>query len=80
MSIALRCTCLMSARRSKGRPTIRDYLNHLMWGDFSLDIKIVPILVGAIDYDQEVSFGRLLAPYLARDDTIFVVSSDFCHW
>lgn len=44
------------------------------------DIKIVPILVGAIDYDKEISYGRLLAPYLARDDTIFVVSSDFCHW
>ena len=40
----------------------------------------MPILVGAINYDQEVSYGRLLAPYLDRDDTIFVVSSDFCHW
>ncbi|KAI0335318.1 UPF0103-domain-containing protein [Cubamyces sp. BRFM 1775] len=44
------------------------------------DISIVPILVGAINYDKEVAYGRLLASYLARDDTIFVVSSDFCHW
>ncbi|CDO75253.1 hypothetical protein BN946_scf184967.g6 [Trametes cinnabarina] len=44
------------------------------------DISIVPILVGAIDYDKEVAYGKLLAPYLARDDTFFVVSSDFCHW
>ncbi len=46
----------------------------------SLDIKIVPILVGAINYDKEVSYGKLLAPYLASKDTVFVISSDFCHW
>lgn len=46
----------------------------------SLDIKIVPILVGAINYDKEVTYGQLLAPYLDRADTIFVISSDFCHW
>lgn len=45
-----------------------------------LDIKVVPILVGAINKDKEASFGQLLAPYLARDDTFCVVSSDFCHW
>lgn len=45
-----------------------------------LDIKIVPVLVGAIDKEKEVAFGRTLAPYLARDDTFCVVSSDFCHW
>ncbi|KAH9944423.1 MEMO1 family [Epithele typhae] len=44
------------------------------------DIKVVPILVGAISYEKEVSYGQLLAPYLAREDTIFVISSDFCHW
>ncbi|KAI0669943.1 MEMO1 family [Trametes maxima] len=44
------------------------------------DISVIPILVGAINYDKEVEYGKLLAPYLARDDTIFVVSSDFCHW
>ena len=47
---------------------------------YRLDIKIVPILVGAINYDKEVSYGKLLAPYLAAKDTIFVISSDFCHW
>ncbi|CUA73873.1 hypothetical protein RSOLAG22IIIB_01394 [Rhizoctonia solani] len=44
------------------------------------DIKIVPILVGAIDQIKEAEFGALLAPYLAEPDTICVVSSDFCHW
>ncbi|KAF8516210.1 UPF0103-domain-containing protein [Hysterangium stoloniferum] len=44
------------------------------------DISLVPILVGGISKDKEVTFGRLLAPFLAREDTICVVSSDFCHW
>ncbi|GAA5929559.1 Mho1p [Sporobolomyces koalae] len=44
------------------------------------DIKLVPILVGAISTSSEKSFGFLLAPYLADPATLFVVSSDFCHW
>ncbi|KAF8216184.1 MEMO1 family [Mycena galopus ATCC 62051] len=44
------------------------------------DIAIVPIVVGAIGQQQEAEFGALLAPYLAREDTFCVVSSDFCHW
>ncbi|KAF7306969.1 hypothetical protein MIND_00489700 [Mycena indigotica] len=44
------------------------------------DIAIVPIVVGAINQQLEAEFGALLAPYLARDDTFCVVSSDFCHW
>ncbi|KAF8912706.1 MEMO1 family [Gymnopilus junonius] len=44
------------------------------------DIQIVPIVVGAIKKDKESIYGTILAPYLARDDTFFVVSSDFCHW
>ncbi|KAG6878405.1 hypothetical protein C0993_007587 [Termitomyces sp. T159_Od127] len=44
------------------------------------DIKIVPIVVGAISKSVEASFGSLLAPYLQRKDTFCVVSSDFCHW
>ncbi|KAK7463618.1 hypothetical protein VKT23_005559 [Stygiomarasmius scandens] len=45
-----------------------------------MDIKIVPIMVGAIRKDKEESYGALLAPYLTREDTFCVVSSDFCHW
>lgn len=40
----------------------------------------MPILVGAISAEQEKHFGQIIAPYLAAPDTIFVVSSDFCHW
>lgn len=41
---------------------------------------IVPILVGSNKLADEQRFGRLLAPYLAQPDSVFVISSDFCHW
>ena len=41
---------------------------------------LVPILVGALAYECEARYGRLLAPYLEDPATLFVVSSDFCHW
>ncbi|UZJ55935.1 hypothetical protein CBS101457_005255 [Exobasidium rhododendri] len=43
-------------------------------------ISIVPILVGATSPAQEASMGKVLASYLADKKTLFVVSSDFCHW
>ena len=45
-----------------------------------LNISVVPILVGAINRKTEVEFGEIIAPFLAREDTFCVVSSDFCHW
>ncbi|KIM85285.1 hypothetical protein PILCRDRAFT_66408 [Piloderma croceum F 1598] len=45
-----------------------------------MNIKIVPILVGAMNKEKEKEYGELLAPYLSRADTFCVVSSDFCHW
>ncbi|KAK7058928.1 hypothetical protein VNI00_001552 [Paramarasmius palmivorus] len=47
---------------------------------FGDQVKIVPIVVGAITTESEKEYGKLLAPYLEADDTFFVVSSDFCHW
>jgi hypothetical protein len=41
---------------------------------------LVPIMVGAINEAAEQRFGRLLAPYLADPENLFVISSDFCHW
>ncbi|GAA93461.1 uncharacterized protein L969DRAFT_93432 [Mixia osmundae IAM 14324] len=43
-------------------------------------VNIVPIMVGSISTSKESAFGKLLAPYLADEDTLFVISSDFCHW
>jgi len=41
---------------------------------------IVPILVGQVNARSEALYGQLLAPFLQRKGTLFVVSSDFCHW
>lgn len=43
-------------------------------------VKVLPIMVGAIDTIREQSFGKLLAPILARPSVVCAVSSDFCHW
>jgi len=37
-------------------------------------------MVGGISQESEATYGRLLAPFLAREDTLAVISSDFCHW
>lgn len=41
---------------------------------------LVPMLVGQVDAKSEAHYGRLLAPLLMREGTVFVISSDFCHW
>lgn len=44
------------------------------------DFRLIPILVGSLDSNKLEKFGRLLAPYLCDPKTLFVISSDFCHW
>ena len=41
---------------------------------------LIPILVGSTSAAAERSYGKILAPYLADPASVFVVSSDFCHW
>lgn len=41
---------------------------------------LVPILVGATTPSAERAYGALLAPYLADPSSVFIISSDFCHW
>ncbi|KAK5201017.1 hypothetical protein LTR16_004127, partial [Cryomyces antarcticus] len=41
---------------------------------------LIPILVGSTSASTERRFGALLAPYLADPSSVFIVSSDFCHW
>eukprot|EP00123_Amoebidium_parasiticum_P012214 comp21198_c0_seq1/m.28795 comp21198_c0_seq1/g.28795 ORF comp21198_c0_seq1/g.28795 comp21198_c0_seq1/m.28795 type:complete len:293 (-) comp21198_c0_seq1:61-939(-) len=53
------------------------YVCHVMKGQ---DFTIVPILVGALTTAKEKEYGTLLAPYLNDPHTLWVVSSDFCHW
>jgi MEMO1 family protein len=41
---------------------------------------LTPILVGSTSTRVEREYGAILARYLADPGTVFVVSSDFCHW
>ncbi|KAF2653547.1 UPF0103-domain-containing protein [Lophiostoma macrostomum CBS 122681] len=41
---------------------------------------LVPIMVGNTSPTTEQRLGSLLSPYLSDPSTIFVISSDFCHW
>lgn len=42
--------------------------------------KILPIMVGDIDSDSVLEISKVLSVLLEQEDTIFVISSDFCHW
>lgn len=43
-------------------------------------LKLVPIMVGNLSKKSEQEFGEKLAPYLKDEKTLFIISSDFCHW
>ena len=44
------------------------------------DIKLLPIMVGSLSPKSEEYFGKIFAEYLKDDKTLFIISSDFCHW
>jgi len=44
------------------------------------NVNLVPILVGNLTKAKEQEYGQILAPYLDDNETLFVISSDFCHW
>ncbi|KAL6604039.1 hypothetical protein ACP70R_044400 [Stipagrostis hirtigluma subsp. patula] len=43
-------------------------------------VKIVPVLIGSLDSENEDIYGQLLAKYVDDPKNFFVVSTDFCHW
>ena len=44
------------------------------------DIKLIPIVIGSVSYKKEQEFGKILSDYFKDDETLFIISSDFCHW
>eukprot|EP00540_Astrosyne_radiata_P020973 CAMPEP_0116848246 /NCGR_PEP_ID=MMETSP0418-20121206/14887_1 /TAXON_ID=1158023 /ORGANISM="Astrosyne radiata, Strain 13vi08-1A" /LENGTH=317 /DNA_ID=CAMNT_0004479789 /DNA_START=73 /DNA_END=1026 /DNA_ORIENTATION=+ len=48
--------------------------------DLENAVKTLPIMVGSMNSKQEEVYGKFLAPILAQDHVITIVSSDFCHW
>jgi AmmeMemoRadiSam system protein B len=42
--------------------------------------RLVPVMVGNTAPAAEKEYGKLFSSYLADPTSVFVVSSDFCHW
>ncbi len=42
--------------------------------------KLVPIMVGGTDPQFEEYLGKYLSKFFDDPNTIFIISSDFCHW
>lgn len=55
------------------------YLAHVFQGHLDR-VTFVPIMVGSLNATKEESYAALLNKYINDEATIFVVSSDFCHW
>ncbi|CAD8209619.1 unnamed protein product [Paramecium pentaurelia] len=53
------------------------FLAHILGTD---NFTIIPIMVGSIDAKSEEYYGKLLSEYFDMDDTLFIISTDFCHW
>lgn len=41
---------------------------------------IVPILVGSLSLEKQAVYAKILSPFLDDPHTVFIISSDFCHW
>lgn len=52
------------------------YLRKMLGDKF----KLVPIMVGATDLKMQSDYADILLPYFEDKDSLFVISSDFCHW
>ena len=44
------------------------------------DSVIVPIMVGEVSDKMMSEFASVLLPYFKDPSSVFLVSSDFCHW
>ena len=42
--------------------------------------KVIPIIVGQNNQKMIDDYGKLFATYYDQKDTVFMISSDFCHW
>ena len=49
-------------------------------GGRSADLKLVPLMVGDVPENKYKAYAEVLLPLFLDEKTVFVVSSDFCHW
>lgn len=70
----------MNMDMDEAEHSIEMHLPYIRRTFHGIDVKVVPIVVGALSEDTEREFGRVFAPWLGDGETFFVISSDFCHW
>ncbi|EGR27856.1 memo family protein, putative [Ichthyophthirius multifiliis] len=46
----------------------------------SKPFTLIPIMVGNINFQQEKQYGQILSQFFDDENTVFIISSDFCHW
>ncbi|KAI9733002.1 MAG: hypothetical protein M1834_003545 [Cirrosporium novae-zelandiae] len=61
-------------------PYIRLLIDKWFSGNDKPKPKLIPIIVPSVRNSFERDLGGVLADYLADPHTVFVISSDFCHW
>ncbi len=47
---------------------------------FAQDVRLVPLMVGEVPKEAYDTYGQLLLKYFLDPETVFIVSTDFCHW
>ncbi|KAK1276908.1 hypothetical protein QJS04_geneDACA003742 [Acorus gramineus] len=71
---------LMDLHADEAEHSMEMHLPYLAKVFHGWPVKIVPILVGSLNSENEAMYGRLLAKYVDDPKNFFSVSSDFCHW
>ena len=71
---------MMSEEVDEAEHSIEMHLPYIykVWGE--RDVKIVPVLVGHLPEQMDFAYALCFAQYFADPRTLFVISSDFCHW
>ncbi|KAF3782795.1 memo1 protein [Nymphaea thermarum] len=71
---------LMDVQVDEAEHSMEMHLPYLAKVFHGWPVKIVPILVGALNAENEAMYGQILAKYADDPKNFFSVSSDFCHW
>ncbi|KAI9118537.1 hypothetical protein K1719_010869 [Acacia pycnantha] len=71
---------LMDIRVDEAEHSMEMHLPYLAKVFEGHHVKVVPILVGALNAESEALYGQILAKYVDDPHNFFSVSSDFCHW
>lgn len=70
----------MSMKADEDEHSIEMHLPYVAKVMEGKQFKIVPVMVGSLNSAREQAYGELFAKYLANEENLFVISSDFCHW